>query len=48
MMELRAMLENWLHNLKISRNSPIAGDYLSGPALDFVIEQIEGILKRNP
>ncbi len=38
------LLRSWRSNLAITRGAPIAGDPLHGPALDFVIEQIDGLL----
>ena len=40
-------VRKWRDNLKITQGSPIAGDYLHGPALDFVIECLDGLLKEN-
>lgn len=44
--ELRSRLQNWRDNLEITRGSPVPGDHLHGPALDFVIEQLDGILRK--
>ncbi len=45
--KLREALERWRSNLAITRDAPMAGDFLHGPALDFVIEQLDGILART-
>lgn len=41
-------VRRWRDNLKITQGSPIVGDDLHGPALDFVIECLDGLLKENP
>lgn len=44
---LRAKVQNWRDNLAITQGDPIMGDALHGSALDFVIEQLDGILART-
>jgi hypothetical protein len=43
---MQQALENWRNNLATTQGFPVAGDILHGPALDFVIEQLDSILAR--
>ena len=39
-----AAIKRWRNNLAITREDPIDGDYLHGPALEFVISELDSIL----
>lgn len=44
--QLVEAFRHWRDNLAITREAPVCGDVLHGPALDFVIEQLDAILAR--